>query len=53
VTLDIEVGGVERLPDAVEVWLSVGRARGLKGLASRGLAACRQDEGRHDNAHDA
>src|SRR4029079_5263298 len=38
VGLDVEVGGVERLPDAVQIRFAVSRARGLKGLARTGPA---------------
>jgi hypothetical protein len=63
VSLDVEVGGVERLPDAVQIRLAVGRARRLKGLARTGPAcdgvleephaAGGENGDNNDNARDA
>jgi hypothetical protein len=63
VGLDIEVGGVERLPDAVQIRLAIGCAPGLKGLARTGPAcdgvleephaAGGENGDNNDNARDA
>jgi hypothetical protein len=61
VGLDVEVGGVERLPDAIQIWFAVSRARGLKGLARTGPAcgleephaAGGENSNHNDNARDA